>query len=105
MSTGEGFEHFIKIGRYSVHVHVPLFFNRSFRFRVEDYDLCLYGIFDGFRGCQVADFAKKRLPAEILLGQLVPGTPGTYVAHPYHACMHISSGGQSYSYKVTPLRN
>ncbi len=50
---------------------------RSFRFRIEEYDLCLYGIFDGFQGCQVADFAKKRLPAEILLGQLVPGTPGT----------------------------
>lgn len=49
--------------------------DRSFRFRIEEYDLCLYGIFDGFQGCQVADFAKKRLPAEILLGQLVPGTP------------------------------
>ena len=44
---------------------------------MDEYDLCLYGIFDGFQGCQVADFAKKRLPAELLLGQLVPGTPGT----------------------------
>jgi len=46
------------------------FEDRSFHFRVEEYNLCLYGVFDGFHGAQVADFVMKRLPAEILFGQL-----------------------------------
>ncbi len=30
----------------------------------------MYGLFDGFHGSGVADFAQKRIPAELLLGQL-----------------------------------
>ena len=52
------------------------FSSRSFRFRVEDYDLCVYGVFDGFGGAQVADFVTKRIPAELLWGQLVPEKSG-----------------------------
>lgn len=48
------------------------FEDRSFHFRVEEYNLCLYGVFDGFHGAQVADFVMKRLPAEVLFGQLIP---------------------------------
>jgi len=51
------------------------FEDRSFRFKKEEYGLCLYGVFDGFSGGQVADFVMKRLPAELLLGQLVPDLP------------------------------
>ena len=62
------------------------FEDRSFRFKREEYGLCLYGVFDGFSGAQVrmvtrpslpqvADFVMKRLPAELLLGQLVPDLP------------------------------
>merc|ERR1712061_27315 len=40
------------------------FEDRSFRFKKEEYGLCLYGVFDGFSGGQVADFVMKRLPAE-----------------------------------------
>ncbi len=36
----------------------------------EDYDLSLYGLFDGFNGASVSEFAMKRMPAELLLGQL-----------------------------------
>jgi len=46
--------------------------DRSFRFRRDEYNLCLYGVFDGFNGAQVSDFVMKRLPAELVLGQLVP---------------------------------
>jgi len=48
------------------------FEDRFFNFRVEEYNLCLYGVFDGFNGAQVSDFVIKRLPAEVLFGQLVP---------------------------------
>jgi len=51
------------------------FEDRSFRFKKEEYGLCLYGVFDGFSSGQVADFVMKRLPAELLLGQLVPDLP------------------------------
>ena len=50
--------------------------SRSFRFRVEDYDLCVYGVFDGFGGAQVSDYVTKRLPAELVLGQLEPDLTG-----------------------------
>jgi len=43
---------------------------RYFHFRQDDFQLCTYGLFDGFCGSQVSDFAMKRLPAELLLGQL-----------------------------------
>lgn len=44
--------------------------DRSFHFSVEEFGLCVYGVFDGFDGYEVADFAVKKLPAELLLGQL-----------------------------------
>ena len=31
----------------------------------------LYGVFDGHDGSRVSDFAAQRMPAELLLGQLV----------------------------------
>lgn len=49
--------------------------DRTFRFRKEEYSLSLYGVFHGFNGGQTADFVMKRLPAELLLGQLGPGNP------------------------------
>ena len=48
------------------------FEDRSFRFHREEYSLCLYGVFDGFQGAHVADYIMKRLPAELVLGQMVP---------------------------------
>ncbi len=36
----------------------------------EEYDLSLYGLFDGFNSHLVSEFALKRMPAELLLGQL-----------------------------------
>jgi len=48
------------------------FEDRSFRFHREEYSLCLYGVFDGFQGAHVADYIMKRLPAELVLGQIVP---------------------------------
>ena len=48
------------------------FEDRSFRFHREEYNLCLYGVFDGFQGAHVADYIMKRLPAELVLGQMVP---------------------------------
>ena len=48
------------------------FEDRSFRFHREEYNLCLYGVFDGFQGAHVADYIMKRLPAELVLGQIVP---------------------------------
>ena len=50
---------------------------RSFRFRVDEYDLCVYGVFDGFNGAQVSDFVTKGIPAELLWGQLDPDKSGT----------------------------
>ena len=44
--------------------------SRYFHFRQDDFQLCTYGLFDGFSGSHVSDFAMKRLPAELLLGQL-----------------------------------
>lgn len=38
-------------------------------YRQED-AVYLYGVFDGHGGSRVADFAKQRMPAELLLGQL-----------------------------------
>jgi len=46
--------------------------DRCFRFRVEENDLCVYGVLDGFQGAHVSDFVAKRIPAELLWGQLVP---------------------------------
>jgi len=46
------------------------FQNRSFRFHVEEYQLYVYGIFQGFYGYRVADYVRKRIPAELLWGQL-----------------------------------
>ncbi|CAG7731751.1 unnamed protein product [Allacma fusca] len=43
--------------------------DHSFHFRLDD-NVCLYGVFDGHCGSQAALFAKQRIPAEILLGQL-----------------------------------
>jgi len=48
------------------------FQNRSFRFHVEEYQLYVYGIFQGFYGYRVADYVRKRIPAELLWGQLTP---------------------------------
>ena len=42
--------------------------DRSFRFRREEYNLCLYGVIDGFNGANVSDFIMKCLPAELVLG-------------------------------------
>ena len=42
--------------------------DRSFRFRRDEYNLCLYGVFDGFNGCDVSDYIMKCLPAELVLG-------------------------------------
>lgn len=55
------------------------FEDRSFRFKRDEFGLCLYGVLDGFSGGQVADFVLKRLPAELLLGQLVPDLPAEMV--------------------------
>ena len=51
------------------------FEDRSFRFHREEYNLCLYGVFDGYDGAHVADYIMKRLPAELVLGQIVPDVP------------------------------
>ena len=45
--------------------------NRSFHFFLKEMNLGLYGLFDGFNGADVADFCSKRMPAELLLGQVV----------------------------------
>ena len=50
--------------------------SRCFRFRVEENDLCVYGVLDGFDGSHVSDFVAKRIPAELLWGQLVPDKSG-----------------------------
>jgi len=48
-------------------------FQRFFHFAHAD-NLSLYGLFDGFGGPGAADFALRRMPAELLLGQLSTGT-------------------------------
>jgi len=53
-------------------IQIHSFQDRSFRFRVDEYELCVYGILDGFGGPEVADFVTKRIPAELLWGQLNP---------------------------------
>jgi len=62
-------EVYIKDGRRA---QMHDFEDRSFRFHREEYNLCLYGVFDGFHGSHVADYITKRLPAELVLGQIVP---------------------------------
>ncbi|GLH04118.1 Probable protein phosphatase CG10417 [Gryllus bimaculatus] len=49
------------------------FEDRSFHFCVDD-GTFLYGVFDGHEGTQAATFALQRMPAEILLGQLLGKT-------------------------------
>ena len=44
--------------------------DRYFHFRLEQYNLSLYGLFDGFNGTAVSDYARGMMPAELLLGQL-----------------------------------
>lgn len=44
--------------------------DRYFHFRREEYNLSLYGLFDGFNGEAVSEFARGLMPAELLLGQL-----------------------------------
>ena len=46
------------------------FEDRNFRFHTEENNLCVYGVFDGFHGAHVADYIMKRLPAELVLGQI-----------------------------------
>jgi len=46
------------------------FQNRSFRIQQEDYQLGIYGVFQGFSGHRVADFVSKCIPGELILGQL-----------------------------------
>jgi len=58
--------------RDGTRLQIHSFEDRSFRFSVDEYELCLYGLFDGFGGAQVADFVTKRIPAELLWGQLDP---------------------------------
>ncbi|ODN06222.1 TGF-beta-activated kinase 1 and MAP3K7-binding protein 1, partial [Orchesella cincta] len=40
-------------------------------FHVQDGGICLYGVFDGHCGTKASKFAKEKMPAEILLGQLL----------------------------------
>ena len=39
-------------------------------FSVDEFGVRVYGVFDGFNGLQVSDFAAKKLPAELCLGQV-----------------------------------
>lgn len=45
--------------------------DESFHFHVDDGGISLYGIFDGHCGTKASRFAKEKMPAEILLGQLM----------------------------------
>ena len=45
---------------------------------MEENDLCVYGVLDGFQGAHVSDFVAKRIPAELLWGQLVPEKSGHF---------------------------
>ncbi len=47
----------------------------ALRYSQEELGLSLYGLFDGFNGHLVSDFAMKRMPAELLLGQLSYNSP------------------------------
>ncbi len=49
--------------------------SRHFSFTQDEYHLSLYGLFDGFSGSQVSEFAMKRMPAELVLGQLNQHSP------------------------------
>ena len=42
----------------------------SISFSVEELGVKVYGVFDGFSGSKVSDFAVKKLPAELCLGQV-----------------------------------
>eukprot|EP00095_Tigriopus_kingsejongensis_P006516 maker-scaffold172_size289735-snap-gene-1.25 protein:Tk06516 transcript:maker-scaffold172_size289735-snap-gene-1.25-mRNA-1 annotation:"tgf-beta-activated kinase 1 and map3k7-binding protein 1" len=44
--------------------------DRYFHFSKEDLQLSIYGVFDGFGSAACADFAMKRMPADLLLDQL-----------------------------------
>lgn len=44
--------------------------DRIFHFCVEEFGVSLYGVVDGFGGTGVADFSAKKMPAELLLGQV-----------------------------------
>lgn len=44
--------------------------DESFHFHIEEGGISLYGVFDGHCGTKAARFAKEKMPAEILLGQL-----------------------------------
>ena len=44
--------------------------DRLFHFSVEEFGVSLYGVVDGFGGAGVADFSAKKMPAELLLGQV-----------------------------------
>ena len=57
-----------KDGRGRVEMH-PMH-DRYFHFNQVDYDLSVYSVIDGFGGSNTADFVEKRLPAELLLGQI-----------------------------------
>ena len=46
----------------------------NFRFAKDGDAVCVYGVFDGFSGPEVADFASKKFPAELLLDQLSQDT-------------------------------
>lgn len=48
--------------------------DRTFRFAKDGDAVCVYGVFDGFSGPEVADFASKKFPAELLLDQLSQDT-------------------------------
>ena len=45
--------------------------DRLFHFSVEEFGVSLYGVVDGFGGAGVADFGAKKMPAELLLGQVI----------------------------------
>ncbi len=44
--------------------------DRLFHFSVEEFGVSLYGVVDGFGGAGVADFGAKKMPAELILGQV-----------------------------------
>ena len=53
--------------------------DRLFHFSVEEFGVSLYGVVDGFGGAGVADFGAKKMPAELLLGQV--GIIRLYIAN------------------------
>ncbi|XP_038064153.1 TGF-beta-activated kinase 1 and MAP3K7-binding protein 1-like isoform X2 [Patiria miniata] len=64
------------------------FEDRFFHFRAYEVECYLYGIFDGHDGMHVADFARLRLPAELLLGQLLDVTDDAAVKDILHRAFH-----------------